>query len=483
MGTVPEEATRTGMPYRAATVSSVAVSAGTTEATDIAATPWSPWSSRASRSRRRISFVGCLAAAGPCAAGRGDGPVLDEPERDVRVADVDREEHAWIIRAATRTNDGHRAGTDPTRAPAGAGPYPGACRCRTARRTIPAAARRIRSPDGAIVRPRAGQHTSRSPGEALVFHAAGMILLAAHRQGLDARMDRRPRAAGPNAQRCIAEGRTPARPARFACELLRPATYGVGYDRSVGSSPGKAARRAAPPTPRADEVGAHVASDPPAKFFVNQGVVTSRTDVQHLLRPILKQTVSYRYLRGREVVAHGRAGWSGRRRRARRVDVLHADRDHASTWTRSSTSSSRHAPTSCSSTPSSRVTSGWSSSSCRRTATTVTGRRCAAAARVRHQRVRPDGAPRPRGHRGVVEGRPAGGTGPRRRMERHRGSAPAGHEGAGDQPREDREQSHERDRAVLQVRRTRHEHRHRGAGRPDHVHGHGLHRLPEPDAS
>jgi hypothetical protein len=53
---------------------------------------------------------------------------------------------------------------------------------------------------------------------------------------------------------------------------------------------------------------AHVASDPPAKFFVNQGLVTSRTDVQHLLRPILKQTVSYRFYRSRELVSHG-SGW------------------------------------------------------------------------------------------------------------------------------------------------------------------------------
>ena len=51
-----------------------------------------------------------------------------------------------------------------------------------------------------------------------------------------------------------------------------------------------------------------MASDPPAKFFVNQGLVTSRTDISHLLRPILKQTVSYRFLRGRELVAHG-TGW------------------------------------------------------------------------------------------------------------------------------------------------------------------------------
>ena len=47
---------------------------------------------------------------------------------------------------------------------------------------------------------------------------------------------------------------------------------------------------------------------PPAKFFVNHGVVTSREDMLNLLRPLLKQTVSYRYLRGREVAAHG-TGW------------------------------------------------------------------------------------------------------------------------------------------------------------------------------
>ena len=51
-----------------------------------------------------------------------------------------------------------------------------------------------------------------------------------------------------------------------------------------------------------------MSSQPAAKFFVNQGVVTSRTDMLHLLRPLLKQTVTYRYQRGREVVAHG-TGW------------------------------------------------------------------------------------------------------------------------------------------------------------------------------
>ena len=49
-------------------------------------------------------------------------------------------------------------------------------------------------------------------------------------------------------------------------------------------------------------------SEPPAKFFVNSGLVTSRTDIRHLLRPMIKQTVAYRYYRGRELVAHG-MGW------------------------------------------------------------------------------------------------------------------------------------------------------------------------------
>jgi hypothetical protein len=51
-----------------------------------------------------------------------------------------------------------------------------------------------------------------------------------------------------------------------------------------------------------------VPSQPPAKFFVNQGVVSSREDMLNLLRPLLKQTVSYRYVRGREIVSHG-TGW------------------------------------------------------------------------------------------------------------------------------------------------------------------------------
>ncbi|MGZ9275784.1 MAG: hypothetical protein ACXW4L_01545 [Candidatus Limnocylindrales bacterium] len=51
-----------------------------------------------------------------------------------------------------------------------------------------------------------------------------------------------------------------------------------------------------------------MSTPPAAKFFVNQGVVASTSDMLHLLRPLLKQTVAYRYLRGREVVSHG-TGW------------------------------------------------------------------------------------------------------------------------------------------------------------------------------
>jgi len=46
----------------------------------------------------------------------------------------------------------------------------------------------------------------------------------------------------------------------------------------------------------------------PARFYVNSGIVSSRTDVLNLLRPLVKQTVSYRYFRGRDLVAHG-TGW------------------------------------------------------------------------------------------------------------------------------------------------------------------------------
>jgi hypothetical protein len=74
------------------------------------------------------------------------------------------------------------------------------------------------------------------------------------------------------------------------------------------------------PIPRPEE--RPVSSPAAAKFFVNQGVVTSRSDMLHLLRPLLKQTVTYRYERGRETVSHG-TGW---------VERIVVDDDDVSTY-------------------------------------------------------------------------------------------------------------------------------------------------------
>ena len=68
--------------------------------------------------------------------------------------------------------------------------------------------------------------------------------------------------------------------------------------------------------------GAAVSTAAPAKFFVNQGVVSSRSDMQNLLRPTLKQTVSYRFMRGRDLIAHG-TGW---------VERIVADEPETSTY-------------------------------------------------------------------------------------------------------------------------------------------------------
>ena len=61
-----------------------------------------------------------------------------------------------------------------------------------------------------------------------------------------------------------------------------------------------------------------VSSEPPAKFFVNRGIVSSPTDMHHLLRPLLKQTVGYRFYRGHELVDRG-TGW------VERIVVDHPD--------------------------------------------------------------------------------------------------------------------------------------------------------------
>jgi hypothetical protein len=46
----------------------------------------------------------------------------------------------------------------------------------------------------------------------------------------------------------------------------------------------------------------------PAKFYVNSGIVASRTDIHNLLLPLVKQTVAYSYYRGRTLIASG-TGW------------------------------------------------------------------------------------------------------------------------------------------------------------------------------
>jgi hypothetical protein len=51
-----------------------------------------------------------------------------------------------------------------------------------------------------------------------------------------------------------------------------------------------------------------VSSEQPAKFFVNSGMASNPVDIYHLLRPLLRQTVAYRYQRSGKVVAHG-TGW------------------------------------------------------------------------------------------------------------------------------------------------------------------------------
>jgi hypothetical protein len=59
-------------------------------------------------------------------------------------------------------------------------------------------------------------------------------------------------------------------------------------------------------------------SEARAKLFINTGVVTSRNDIYNILRPLLKQTVSYRYYRGQHLEGSG-TGW------VERIVVDHPD--------------------------------------------------------------------------------------------------------------------------------------------------------------
>ena len=45
-----------------------------------------------------------------------------------------------------------------------------------------------------------------------------------------------------------------------------------------------------------------------AKLYINTGVVTDKSDIYNILRPLLKQTVSYTYRRGSQVTGSG-TGW------------------------------------------------------------------------------------------------------------------------------------------------------------------------------
>jgi hypothetical protein len=49
-------------------------------------------------------------------------------------------------------------------------------------------------------------------------------------------------------------------------------------------------------------------SDARAKLYINTGVVTNKTDIYNILRPLLKQTVTYTYFRGAKVESSG-TGW------------------------------------------------------------------------------------------------------------------------------------------------------------------------------
>ncbi len=58
--------------------------------------------------------------------------------------------------------------------------------------------------------------------------------------------------------------------------------------------------------------------EPRAKLYINTGVVTSKGDIYNILRPLLKQTVSYNYYRGNRVESSG-TGW------VERIVVDHPD--------------------------------------------------------------------------------------------------------------------------------------------------------------
>src|SRR5919107_1048041 len=59
-------------------------------------------------------------------------------------------------------------------------------------------------------------------------------------------------------------------------------------------------------------------SEARAKLYINTGVVTGKSDIYNILRPLLKQTVSYTYYRGSKIESSG-TGW------VERIVVDHPD--------------------------------------------------------------------------------------------------------------------------------------------------------------
>jgi hypothetical protein len=59
-------------------------------------------------------------------------------------------------------------------------------------------------------------------------------------------------------------------------------------------------------------------SEAPAKLYINTGVVTGKSDIYNILRPLLKQTVTYSYYRGSKIESGG-TGW------VERIVVDHPD--------------------------------------------------------------------------------------------------------------------------------------------------------------
>ena len=59
-------------------------------------------------------------------------------------------------------------------------------------------------------------------------------------------------------------------------------------------------------------------TDARAKLYINTGVVTGKSDIYNILRPLLKQTVSYTYHRGARIESSG-TGW------VERIVVDHPD--------------------------------------------------------------------------------------------------------------------------------------------------------------